>query len=292
MRVYLFFCTVCLAVTIAYAQPNSGTVTGRLASPELKEISGVAPSARHPGIFYVHNDSGDPARFFAVTPKGKLLAMFYFTNADHSNINVKDCEDIAAGPGPEKGEHYIYLADIGDNIGWRNTIKVYRFKEPGITKPADTIIAATYTLKYPDGARDAETLMVDPVDKMIYILSKREDSVGIYGFPINSSNASTIVMQSYGRIFFQGKRHDKWVLSGDISSNGKGILVKTNNGVYYFKRQGSEPVYQTLQHVPVQQKKFIPHGQQEAIAFAHGNKGYYVMAEGKNSPVYYYTLEQ
>jgi hypothetical protein len=68
--------------------------------------------------------------------------------------------------------------------------------------------------------------------------------------------------------------------------------VKTNNSVYYFKRHGSEPVYQTLQHVPVPQKKFIPHGQQEAIAFAHGNKGYYVMAEGKNSPVYYYTLEQ
>jgi hypothetical protein len=292
MRIFLFFCTVCLAVTITYAQPNSGAVTGRLTSPELKEISGMAPSARHAGIFYVHNDSGDPARFFAVTPKGKLLATYYFTNADHSNINVKDCEDIAAGPGLEKGEHYIYLADIGDNIGWRNTIKVYRFKEPGITKMLDTIIAATYTLQYPDGARDAETLMVDPVDKMIYILSKREDSIGIYGFPINSSNASTIVMQSYGKIFFQGKRHDKWVLSGDISSNGKGILVKTNNSVYYFKRHGSEPVYQTLQHVPVPQKKFIPHGQQEAIAFAHGNKGYYVMAEGKNSPVYYYTLEQ
>ena len=28
--------------------------------------------------------------------------------------------------------------------------------------------------KYPDGPRDAETLMIDPVEKLIYIVSKRD----------------------------------------------------------------------------------------------------------------------
>ena len=292
MRTALFSCLVCLVVTITNAQSSSGSITGRLSSPELKEISGMAPSARHPGLFYVHNDSGDPARFFAVTPRGKLVATYYFIDGDHSSINVKDCEDIACGPGPAKGEHYIYLADIGDNIGWRNTVKLYRFKEPGTTRIVDTVSATTFTLQYPDGPRDAEALMVDPIDKMIYILSKREDSVGIYGFSLNSSNASTIVMQSFGKLFFPGKRKDKWVLSGDISANGKEVLVKTSNSVYFFKRKSTEPIYKTLRRIPVQQKKFTPHGQQEAIAFAPGNKGFYIMAEGKNSPVYYYSLEQ
>ena len=292
MKAAVFFCIVCLAAATACAQANLGIITGKLASPELKEVSGMAPSAIHPGIFYVHNDSGDPSRFFAVTTKGKLMATYYFTTKDHHKIHVKDCEDIAAGPGPEKGAPYIYLADIGDNMGWRNAVKLYRFKEPNLIKPLDTVEATVFQLQYPDGPRDAETMMIDPLEKMIYILSKREDSVSLYCFPLNSNENEKIVLTYCGKLFFPGHKADKWVVAGDISANGKAVLIKTNGAVYYFKRIGRESIYKTLQRSPVQQKKFSGHGQQEAIAFAPGNKGFYVMAEGRNTPIYYYPLEQ
>ncbi len=43
---------------------------------------------------------------------------------------MKDCEDVATGPGPIKGKNYIYLGDIGDNAEKRRYISVYRFEEP------------------------------------------------------------------------------------------------------------------------------------------------------------------
>ena len=38
----------------------------------------------------------------------------------------------------------------------------------------------TFTLQYPDGPRDAETLMVDPLSGDIYIVSKRDTVLHIY----------------------------------------------------------------------------------------------------------------
>jgi hypothetical protein len=42
---------------------------------------------------------------------------------------VRDCEDIAVGPGPVKGKSYVYDGDIGDNDSKRKYITVYRIEE-------------------------------------------------------------------------------------------------------------------------------------------------------------------
>lgn len=53
-------------------------ITGRLQDKQMDEISGIAASAIHQGIYYVHNDSGDTSRFFAITPQGKIKSVIYF----------------------------------------------------------------------------------------------------------------------------------------------------------------------------------------------------------------------
>lgn len=292
MKHTLFSCMLLLTEFLACAQKKTGIITGHLSAPELNEISGVATSVINKGIFYVHNDSGDSSRFFAITGKGKVVTTYYFTAKNHRKLKVRDCEDIAVGPGPIKGTSYVYLADIGDNIGWRNSIKIYRFEEPSVKKGRDTLEATVFSLKYPEGSRDAETLMIDPIENMIYILSKRDDSVGIYRFHLTVSNDKTVILQLCGKMFFSGHKSDKWVVAGDISANGSAVLIKTATAVYYYQRSGKEPIYKTLQRIPRKQQIFSPHGQQESIAFAHDNKGYYVLAEGKNSPIYYYLLEK
>ncbi|MEO6976939.1 MAG: hypothetical protein ABI113_01130, partial [Mucilaginibacter sp.] len=47
-------------------------VAGKLDSKQMGEISGIAASGISNDIYYVHNDSGDTSRFFAITPDGKL----------------------------------------------------------------------------------------------------------------------------------------------------------------------------------------------------------------------------
>ena len=73
----------------------------------------------------------------------------------------RDWEDISVGPGP-KGESYVYLGEIGDNAGIHPEIKLYRFPEPQKPGYYLEIEPEVAVLNYPDGAKDAETLMVDP----------------------------------------------------------------------------------------------------------------------------------
>ncbi len=267
-------------------------ITGRLSAPVLNEVSGVAVSQLHQNILYVHNDSGDSSRFFAINTEGKLITTYYFKAKLNGFAGVLDCEDIAVGAGPEKGQSYIYLADIGDNFKWRSQVQVYRFKEPALQPTADTLTAAVLNLTYPDGKHDAETILVDPLGKLLYIISKREDSVGVFSCALNFKNKDNAVLQQHGKLHFDNKGKINWIVSGAISADGTQVLLKSLTHVYYWKRQGNEPIYTTLQRNPVIQTAFVSHGQEEGIAFSPDGNSYYVTAEGIGTAIYYYPLEK
>ncbi|MBS1601419.1 MAG: hypothetical protein JST42_02040 [Bacteroidetes bacterium] len=211
----------------------------------LDELSGIAASPDQPGIFFVHNDSGDSSRFFAIGPDGALKAIFHFKGEPTARLGVRDVEDIAIGPGPDSGANYIYLGDIGDNNAQRGFVTVYRIKEPIVTGAAGAISSADVPhfeltadplyLNYPDGARDAETLMIDPLLRQLYIVSKREDSVHVYSTPLDFSPRVTRTLVRNANLHFPGL--DKWITAGDISRKGDQILIKSYTGVFYWRRR-------------------------------------------------------
>ena len=93
----------------------------------VTESSGVVASRRHPGRLWTHNDSDNPPVVFCVEPDGGSCGGWTVDGAG----NV-DWEDIAAGPGPQPGEHYLYVGDIGDNTRSRDDVVVYRVVEPTV----------------------------------------------------------------------------------------------------------------------------------------------------------------
>ena len=106
---------------------------GALASRDLDEVSGLVASSREDGVFFVNNDSGDSARFFAIDRTGKLLATYtYSRNA------VVDCEEIARGPcdAPRDVESCLFIGDVGDNAARRDHVVVYRVREPKVIEDA------------------------------------------------------------------------------------------------------------------------------------------------------------
>jgi len=267
-------------------------ITPRLEDDRLNETSGIAASNAHPGIYYVHNDSGDTSRFFAISPDGKLKGVFYY-NADKTvPLGVKDCEDIAVSTGPEAGASYVYLGDIGDNSAVRKYITIYRIKEPALpaASAALNVTAEPLTLQYPDGARDAETLMADPVDKLLYIVSKREDTVRIYTTPLNFTAGDTLVLNKRASLYFEGSGEAKWIVAGDIAQSGQQVLLKSYTKVYYWKRaSNTEPIWQTL----LRSSTVLPYTlelQGEAIGFTSDGTGYYTVGEGAHAQVYYYKI--
>ena len=276
---YLLAAGVAVLITVRLVSAqNQNTLQGS----EMKEISGIAASRINKNIFYVHNDSGDTSRFFAISPNGQLKETFYFKG------DAIDCEDIAVGPGPEKGKSYVYLADIGDNHHQRRTIEIYRFREPVVSnKTTENLKCNTNYFKYPDGQHDAETLMIDPVDRLFYIVTKREDSVGVYTAPLNASFTDTISLKLLGKLHFKGFPLLKWITAGDISADGKQILLKSYQKVYYWKRKPGESVWKVMQTKPAE-LPYTAEKQGEAIGFTADGKGYYTTSEGKHAPIYYY----
>jgi hypothetical protein len=268
-------------------------ITGTLPTKQQDEISGIAASGINKDIYYIHNDSGDTSRFFAIKPDGKLIATIYFKGDPRESQGVHDCEDIAVGPGPVKGKSYVYDGDIGDNYAKRNYITVYRVEEKTAwatdTSQQTNAVAVPIHFRYPDGPKDAETLMIDPIEKLIYIISKRKDTVGVYTSPLIYKPNDTLVLTKRCKLYFSGIKPFKWITAGDISKDGQQILVKDYVKVYYWQRKNNEPIWKTL----LRQPRILPYKmekQGEAIGFTPDGKGYYTTSEGVYSPIYYYKL--
>ena len=88
---------------------------GEIENSNINEASGICSSKKNSNVLWTHNDSGDYNRIFAISLEGKHLGEYYLNNSKN-----RDWEDIAIGPGPIKGETYLYIGDIGDNLSIYN----------------------------------------------------------------------------------------------------------------------------------------------------------------------------
>ena len=127
---------------------------GRLAAPAIVEASGLVASRRHPGIFWVHNDSQNPPELFAVRRDGQLVRAY---RVAVPNI---DWEDIATD---DSG--HLYLADTGNNKLLLPIRAIHRLAEPdptAATEPAGPLaVEASYYYKFAADRRfDAEGMVV------------------------------------------------------------------------------------------------------------------------------------
>ena len=141
-------------------------VTGRVQDAALNELSGLVASRTRPGLLYSHEDSGAGPQVWALRADGSVAGGWTVPGAE-----ALDWEDMATGPSPTGEGAVLYLGDIGDNAGARPFVDVYRVPEPafgtGVTAPAERL-----RLRYPDGPRDAETLLVDPRRGTLVIVAK------------------------------------------------------------------------------------------------------------------------
>jgi len=289
----LSFLVIILMLSVAYTYnklKRNKEISGFLQSPETKEVSGIAASGIFDNLYYIHNDSGDTSRFFAITPKGNLVSTFYFQKEKETPAKQLDCEDIAVGKGPKAGKSYVYLGDIGDNFYQRSYLTIYRFEEKKswISNPVNQVAAAQLRVSYPDGRTDAETMMVDPVQNLLYIVNKRTDTIHVYTTPLIFKNNEKRVLTLRSKIHFSGYKPVKYITSGDISKDGRKILLKSYGKVYYWERSGNEPVWETLKRKPIEPHYDLQR-QGEAIGFTPDGEGYYCTSEGSFAAIYYYN---
>lgn len=266
---------VLMAPSVGYCQaPKIGKRIdlGKLQLEALEETSGIAASRKNRDVFWLHNDSGTRSVIYAVNRQARHLGIYEIVGAQPG-----DWEDIAVGPGPQSGVDYLYIGNIGDNDAEHVLCYIYRVPEPRVLAtqpPARVKLLGTQTIavRYPDGPRDAETLMVDPITRDIYIISKREAQVHVYRAPYPQSVAQPITLELVAKLPIS------WVVAGDISSDGREILIKTYDAIYYYRRPSAAPLWHAFAREGIMLPYYLePQG--EAIAWDAEGRGYITVSE-------------
>ncbi len=289
-KVILIFFTVCCISPLVFKLYSNGpkfgarTDCGELEQIRVREASGLAASRKNAGILWTHNDSDSRARIFALDSTGKHVAEFVLPG-----VRCRDWEDIAVAPGPVAGESYLYIGDIGDNLGRYDVKYIYRIPEPVLGAASGPISGnlegvETIAFRFPDGKRDAETLMVDPLTRDIYVVSKRESRVRVYRAAFPQQTEGITILEHVGEVGLTN------VVAGDISGSGLEILLKTYDHVYYWRRSAEMSLPQALASQPVA-LPYILEPQGEAICWDIGGAGYYTTSEepgGIPAHLYYY----
>jgi hypothetical protein len=222
-------------------------ITGHVSAPAATELSGLVLSRSQPGVLWTHNDSGDRPRVLAVAADGRLLGDVALTGAE----NV-DWEDVAIGRAPASvagarrrssataPAGALFVADIGDNLAQRASVAVYRVAEPrvGGAGAVATAAASRIELRYPDGPRDAEALLVDPSDGALVIVAKSfSGTAGVYVADRPTAAATPATLRRSGRLSLGA---GEAVTAGDVSGDGRTIVLRTYDRAFVWARRDGE----------------------------------------------------
>ena len=244
--------------------------TGRV-PPVLRELSGFAASHRHAGIFWAHNDSGNPRELYALRADGTIAV-----TVPLRGVNLRDPEDIALGPcAAGSAQSCIYLADIGDNGARRPSVQILKAVEP--ERLDDTPLApAILPFRYPDGPHNAEALIVDPATARVFVITKTLLSLGdVYRIDdLGGREGGTAVRIRTLR-----------ATAADAHPSGTRLLLRTYTRAWELRSPDARAFEDVLDAEPVP----VPEASQpqgEAIAYTADGRGYLLGGEGVGSPLY------
>jgi hypothetical protein len=241
----------------APARADAAKKVCTIEDPRIIESSGLAASRRHPGIVYTFNDSGGTPQVFAIGPDCRTKATLTFGGARN-----RDWEAMAIGADG------LYAGDIGDNLnGVWPYVTVYRIPEPAVLR-TQTLRATAYRVKYADGARNAETMMIDPRTNRLYIASK-EFGGSLYEGPKRLRTSGFNVMHRVGDA-------PLYATDGAFSPDGRTFVIRTYWDAEIYSAPGK--ALSTLS-IPGQK-------QGEGITFTPDGRSLLLSSEGRRQPLW------
>ncbi len=222
----------------SWADPSP---TGLVTDTGLDELSGLAVSSRHAETLWVHNDSVDGARFYALDTTGRRRASWRLEG--HTSV---DWEDVAIGPcaAGDDGDaiRCLWFADTGDNDLVRTTFGVVRVYEPtavpddGSEAGLGANLFTSWTLPWPDGPRNAEAIAVLP-DARLILLTKEDDGWPEVWRVDPDAPAQTRIERLGALDLTRGGKDDGREVkatAADLDPDGRHLVVRTYERVWLF----------------------------------------------------------
>ncbi|MGA5273069.1 WD40 repeat domain-containing protein [Streptomyces cellulosae] len=255
--------TAALAVPASAADNDDGDEGFTINDPRITESSGLAASRQHPGVYWTHNDSDDGPYLYAVDGStGDTVARLTLTGIG----TPRDVEAISVGPG-----NRLFVADTGDNLGgtWPY-VWIYELPEPKRLQDA-TVQATQYVVKYSDGPRDAEAMVVHPKTGRVYLIDKHEDGGHLYEGPAKLSPEGDNVFRPIAPV-------ELWTTDAALSPDGQDLAVRGYFGGIHYEWNGGELRRKDRLSVPLQ-------GQGESVTYSADGSRLLFGSEGEQSGV-------
>ncbi|MGH8051163.1 MAG: hypothetical protein ACREPB_10940 [Arenimonas sp.] len=281
----------CLAAR--WSKPEySGTKT----DAELEEMSGLAPSQVHKDILWVINDGGNGEKLIAMGIDAARVATFTL-----KGVKNTDWEDLASFKLNDK--NYLLIADTGDNGGIRKTLQILVFEEPRSLKDGQTLEPAwTFDFKWPDGARDCESVAVDAIKGEILLISKKRVPPELFRLPLQPSSKNVVATKIgelpgieqpdtnemeknpvYGRYRSQ-------ITAADLSPNGRVLIVLNYHAIYFYVREDANASWNSALSSKPYSISFPWLPQAEAITFNREGNAIYIGSEQRPVPLLRYRI--
>lgn len=247
--------------------------------------------SREHAVLWINNDSGDTPRLHVVQDDGTFVGSLNVPGA-----LAHDWEDIAIGPGPTPGVDYLYVADIGDNDSNRPYVTIYRFPEPSPAElesgPLASEDVVALDVQYPNGPRNAETLLADPITGGLYIVSKVPGGPStVYSLPVPHRPGTTTTALLVTNLEFGSGRlpGDGSAVGGDISADGSWVFVRTSTHAFVWPRAEATFLDETFASPPCAIELAFE-AQGETLAASHDGRRFFTLSEGIGSTLYRYSM--
>ncbi len=268
---------------------------GVLTHPELTEVSGLAASRAHPGIYWAHNDGGNGELLVAMRSDGSRVAALRVTGTKNVDWEDIDSFDLA-------GKHYLMIADTGDNGGIRKSLSLTIIEEPATLRDGDALRPAwTINFRWPDGARDCEATAVDSANGEVLLISKKRVPPELFRLPLQPGDGlqtaelvttlSGIDQPSENQLKANPVygRYRSQISGADLSPNGRVLAVLNYHSIHLFLREPGQGWRQALQAAPGRlQFPWLP--QAEGIAFSSDGRSLLIASEQQPSPLFIYRV--
>jgi hypothetical protein len=196
----------------------------------------------------------------------------------------------------------LYWGDIGDNNNVRVTVNVKRVAEPVVDADQDPVTVTlggvdVITLQYPGGAdapahKDSETLLVDPLNADLYLVTKRTAVGQVYRAAYPQATSGITTLEYVAALPWGG------ATGGDVSVDGSRIIIRRYSGnnppASIWLRAPGTDFWDAFSGpgcvVPLQ-----PEPQGEAVGFDPAGEGYYTLSENESPgaliPIWYFPEE-
>ena len=132
-----------------------------------------------------------------------------------------------------------------------------------------SVKADAFHATYPDGAHDAEALLVSP-DGTLFVVTKGDTgAVAVYKFPRELQQGSTMKLERVGKALADKPGNNARVTDGAFSADGRWVALRTKTTLTFYR--GEEFMKGDFREAQRVSLSALKEPQGEAVAFGRGN---------------------